>query len=100
MEGRGQEAAGQPVQDVRKRCRKCLLREMDEAAYMEKLHRYIELLDGDVKADPALYEQRLAVCRTCDHLEAGTCLACGCYVELRAAVQKSRCPYRKWPGKG
>ena len=80
----------------RKPCLKCLLRELDERAYMEKLHRYIELLDVDVKAPKGLYEDRLAVCKICDYLEEGTCQACGCYVELRAAVRKNRCPYKKW----
>ncbi|MDO4293831.1 MAG: DUF6171 family protein [Eubacteriales bacterium] len=78
------------------RCLKCLLREMDEEAYMRQLHRYIELLDQDVKAARKLYEERLEACKACDYLEAGTCLACGCYVELRAAVRKNKCPYRKW----
>ena len=80
----------------RRPCLKCLLRELDERAYMEKLHRYIELLDADVKAPKGLYEDRLAVCKACDYLEEGTCQACGCYVELRAAVRKNRCPYKKW----
>lgn len=69
---------------------------MDEEAYMEKLHRYIEMMDADVKTAQSIYENRLAVCRDCDYLEAGTCLACGCYVELRAAVKKNKCPYKKW----
>ncbi|MFR1660111.1 DUF6171 family protein [Gallintestinimicrobium sp.] len=43
-----------------------------------------------------MYEKRLELCKACDYLEAGTCLACGCYVELRAAVKKNRCPYRHW----
>lgn len=80
----------------KKPCFKCLLREMDEEAYMQKLHRYIEMLDTDVKTDRLLYEERLSACRLCDYLEAGTCLACGCYVELRAAVKKNKCPYQKW----
>ena len=80
----------------KKPCLKCLLREMDEEAYMQKLHRYIELLDEDVKVAEMMYEARLNVCRQCDYLEAGTCLACGCYVELRAAVKKNKCPYKKW----
>ena len=84
------------METQKKPCLKCLLREMDERAYLEKLHRYIELLDGDVRTAEALYEERLAVCKTCDYLEAGTCLACGCYVELRAAVKKNKCPYKKW----
>ena len=83
-------------ESARKRCYKCLLREMDEAAYMETLFRHIERLDKSVKADQALYEGRLETCKACGYLEAGTCQACGCYVELRAAVKKSRCPYKKW----
>lgn len=80
----------------KKPCLKCLLRELDEEAYMEKLHCYIEMMDADVKTAQSIYENRLAVCRDCDYLEAGTCLACGCYVELRAAVKKNKCPYKKW----
>lgn len=79
----------------RRRCYKCLLREMDEEAYMKQLHRYIELLDRDVKTAEEIYKGRLSLCKQCDYLEAGTCQACGCYVELRAAVKKSHCPYKK-----
>lgn len=80
----------------KKPCLKCLLQEMDEEAYMDKLYRYIELLDADVKAKEEIYQERLHVCKRCDYLEAGTCQACGCYVELRAAVNKNRCPYKRW----
>lgn len=82
--------------EAKRHCYKCLLREMDEAAYMQKLHRYIALLDQDVKTAQELYDGRLSVCKECSYLEAGTCQACGCYVELRAAVKKNRCPYKKW----
>lgn len=80
----------------KKPCLKCLLREMDETVYMKQLHHYIELLDADVKTAQEIYEERLAVCKECDYLETGTCQACGCYVELRAAVKKNKCPYKKW----
>lgn len=80
----------------KKPCLKCLLQEMDEEAYMDKLYRYIELLDADVKTGDEAYQRRLYVCKQCDYLEAGTCQACGCYVELRAAVKRNRCPYKKW----
>ena len=69
---------------------------MDEEAYMRQLHHYIELLDADVRTAQAIYEKRLKACKACDYLEAGTCLACGCYVELRAAVKKNKCPYKRW----
>ncbi len=32
----------------------------------------------------------------CSYLNAGTCTACGCFVELRAALRTGHCPYRKW----
>ena len=53
---------------------------------------------GD-KADDDLYQQRLAACQSCDHLIAGVCMKCGCYVEFRAAHKKLKCPNvkdRKW----
>lgn len=77
-------------------CRKCLLREFDEAGYREKLEKYIIGMDEDIKADTTLYQKRLSVCRECEKLFQGTCFACGCYVELRAAVRTSRCPEKKW----
>lgn len=77
-------------------CKKCLLSEFDEQAYLEKLDRVIKLMDADLRADEALFEKRLSVCKECDRLSEGTCLGCGCYVELRAAVKKNRCPYKFW----
>ena len=82
--------------EPKRHCYKCLLREMDEEAYMKQLHRYIELLDRDLKTAQSIYEERLSICKQCDYLEAGTCEACGCYVELRAATKKGKCPYKKW----
>ena len=76
----------------RRYCRKCLLREMDEAEYFAKLHDYIERIPAAEKASPEEYGRRLAICKECDHLQDGTCARCGCYVELRAAVKRNRCP--------
>ena len=76
-------------------CKKCLLREMAEAdAAMIK--KYVDAIKGEDRVPEKEYEARLAVCKACDRLNAGTCNACGCYVELRAAVKKNRCPYRHW----
>lgn len=78
-------------------CRKCLTRDLiGKDAYFENLQQYIRELDPSIKADEALYEKRLAVCTECDYLADGMCRACGCYVELRAAVERNRCSYNKW----
>ena len=44
------------------------------------------------KADDGVYKARLNVCGECEHLISGTCMKCGCYVELRAAYKKNKCP--------
>ena len=69
---------------------------MDQKEYFENLHTYIANLEEDIKADPMLYEERLSVCQGCDLLADGMCRACGCFVELRAVIQKNVCPYDKW----
>lgn len=81
----------------RRFCRKCLIRDMgDQEEYFRTLRDYIENLDPDLKVPEALYEKRLGVCRECDLLLEGMCRSCGCYVELRAAMKKNICPWRKW----
>lgn len=78
-------------------CRKCLTRDMiDRKEYFRSLREYIENLDVDIRAPETVYEDRLAVCKECDLLLDGMCRSCGCYVELRAAVDKNRCPWKKW----
>lgn len=64
-----------------------------DAKMIEKYQNAIKETD---RVEKERYEQRLAVCKKCDFLNAGTCGACGCYVELRAAARAGRCPYRKW----
>lgn len=78
-------------------CKRCLIRELaGQEEYFQNLRDYIANLDIDVKAPGLLYEERLAVCKECDYLFQGMCRGCGCYVELRAAVTKNTCPYKKW----
>jgi len=69
---------------------------MDQAAYFQNMYDYIDNLDEESKVDQPLYEKRLTVCKKCDLLNDGLCRACGCYVELRAAMKKNSCPYDKW----
>ena len=78
-------------------CRKCLTRDMvGKEEYFRSLREYIANPDPEIKADEALYEERLAVCKECDLLLEGMCRICGCYVELRAVVAKNICPRKKW----
>ena len=71
-------------------CKKCLLREMAEAdAAMIK--KYVDAIKGEDRVPEKEYEARLAVCKACDRLNAGTCNACGCgrLQAFRTALIKS-----------
>jgi len=52
---------------------------------------------GTPMADDALRDTRLKICSECKFLNSGdTCLMCGCYVLLRSAILKNKCPKKYW----
>ena len=65
---------------------------MDQTEYFENLHAYIQNLDEEIKVNEEIYEERLTLCKECDLLADGMCRACGCFVELRAALNKNATP--------
>ena len=84
--------------EERRICKRCLLGvEVPEnvAVYLDK---FLSVIPDGERTPEEIYEKRLAVCRSCDFLVGATCNACGCYVEMRAAVAEQQCPYRKWEG--
>ena len=80
----------------RKYCKRCLLAELDNEKLLEDVRLAVSRLGRELKVSDEEYAARLDVCRTCDYLNEGTCDACGCYVELRAAARTGKCPYGKW----
>ena len=78
-------------------CKKCLLRDqLDKTNQYETIQAYLENLAPEERAADALYDERLEICKSCDMLLDAMCRSCGCYVELRAAVEKNYCPKKKW----
>ena len=71
---------------------KCLLKQAGEAELAQTVSEYVAALAPDIKAPPELYRSRLDKCTGCENLNSGVCGKCGCYVEMRAAVLKNRCP--------
>lgn len=69
---------------------------MGEEAYREMIGKHIDIIRPEDRSSEGLYKSRLDTCKECDNLNAGTCLSCGCYVEIRAAMKQSKCPNRKW----
>lgn len=81
-----------------KRCRRCLLQDMaDENDYYASVVRYRATMPRRVRTPDAEYTARLEHCRTCSSLNAGTCMQCGCYVEMRAARTDMHCPLDNAP---
>lgn len=79
-----------------RRCRQCLLREMaDENDYYESVKRYRAAMPARLRTPDPEYEARLAACKACAELDHGTCMQCGCYVEMRAARSDRHCPHGK-----
>jgi len=80
------------------KCKQCLLRDMQgkEADYYQSVLKYRKTLDVNHGVEDLIYEERLSACTKCDALVNGVCKHCGCFVEMRAALQKNKCPN---PGK-
>lgn len=76
-------------------CKKCLLRDL-AAEDQKNIGKYLAAIKKEDRAKEEIYEERLAACRECGKLQEATCQACGCYVELRAAIRLGKCPYKKW----
>lgn len=81
-------------------CKKCLLEQLDNEKLLKDIERAKALIDDVDKASDEEYNRRLSICLECDYLNQGTCTACGCFVELRAASKAGKCPYSKWQKKG
>jgi hypothetical protein len=80
----------------RKPCLKCLLQEIDPAAYERDVQRLLKAMKPGEKVRDEEYERRLSLCKACERLSNATCSACGCYVEIRAAGVRNHCPYKHW----
>ena len=78
------------------RCRRCLLKEAFPADYEKYVAGMLEKIPAKSKAAVAIYEARIEVCRQCERLDNGTCMGCGCLVELKAAYMMETCPFGAW----
>jgi|GEM_PF-242003 len=86
---RASAAGGQRV------CRRCLLSDL-AGEDRKNIDRYLQAVKEGDRAPQEEYERRLGICRTCERLQEGTCLSCGCYVEFRAIRRRGTCPKGYW----
>ena len=83
------------IMNTKKLCYKCLLEDFDEKNALNTVKEMIEAMPEEQRTPQDEYRRRLEICRNCDSLVSGTCVKCGCYVELRAAGRSRCCPDAK-----
>jgi len=76
-------------------CKKCLIGQQAEE-YLQLIEKNREATPEKLRASEEVFDRRVAICEECEKRSGPTCMACGCYVELRALRKDGRCPYRKW----
>jgi hypothetical protein len=81
--------------DTKKICYKCLLEDLNEDDILKSVKEMIDSIPEENRTAPDEYKRRLDICKTCESLISGTCVKCGCYVELRAAGKTRTCPDTK-----
>lgn len=83
---------------ARKPCTRCLLEAAGRQDILTTIRECIRKIPEKQRTEPTEYAKRLTLCSDCEHISEGTCLKCGCYVELRAAKFDARCPLKlkKW----
>ena len=64
----------------------------DEAELAALVRERAEAVPEEERTPEAEYAERLSRCRGCASLMRGTCRECGCYVEIRAARKRQKCP--------
>lgn len=72
-----------------------MLAEIDPHGIYKEIREIIDALPDHRRTDDDTYRKRLEICMMCGKLSEGTCLECGCYVELRAARKEMYCPDEK-----
>src|SRR5207248_693358 len=55
------------------------------------------IADGCRTITPEEFAARLSTCDGCDRRRENRCLACGCYLPIKARWRVMKCPLAKWP---
>ena len=77
-------------------CKRCLLKDAFPSDYEKYVAGMLKKIPFSQRTGESEYQGRLDLCRACGQLNAGTCMGCGCLVELKAAYKKEKCPFRRW----
>lgn len=74
-------------------CRGCGPQYEVTEAQIDRILQAPMFQDESIVVPAEVYEQRLAQCRSCEHLLQGqTCQLCGCFVRVSAQYRSKSCP--------
>lgn len=76
-------------------CLGCEIKESVSQMDVDLLVKEQLALEMDLTED-GLKEERLEICKKCEHLNQHTCSKCGCFVSFRASLNYKSCPIKKW----
>lgn len=77
----------------KRHCKRC---DIENATTPENIRAAVDrlktLMPENEKCPEDMYIKRLESCAGCDRNSGGTCLECGCFVEIRALQIDFHCP--------
>ena len=82
---------GMTVEERQKKCCSVNL-------FKSAMETTLRLAEDSSKATAEQKEERLAICRECEFLNAEkmVCMKCGCWLELKTQFANMSCPIGKW----
>jgi hypothetical protein len=82
-----------PNADSNRACRGCGPQYDVTEAQIDRVLQAPMFQDERIVVPAEVYEQRLSICRSCQHLlQAQTCQLCGCFVRVSAQYRSKSCP--------
>lgn len=57
-----------------------------------------DLFNGSERSPEEIAESRLKICQACEFFKknGSRCKKCGCFMQLKTLIAKSKCPIGKW----
>lgn len=75
-------------------CKRCFINL--DSLVSDSIAKQLDSVPQDDKTPADEYRARLSKCRACDSLAGETCMQCGSFVQVRAAVRNASCPKARW----
>lgn len=66
--------------------------------FLQFLYKFIlnRFKGTKIQASKETQTERLATCTGCPYRAENTCMACGCFINVKVKLQDSECPHKYW----